>query len=338
MTGTDLSPSAEKRFANITSCLRASAFILILLSANTAGAQGKEALADALFHQGVDLMNAGQFEKACPKFEDSQKADPSSGTLLNLASCYEKTNRPASAWATYKAAAALAENQGQSDRVATANERVAALEPKLPKLRIHAASTPGLIVKRNGLEIGASNLGEPIFVDPGEHKLEATAPGYQNWTETITIGLGSDEKLVSVPPLVQSDENGGTSSPGNTPGETSGLRIASYAVGGFGLAAIATGAIFGGLAWSDRNKADPMCPDKLCSKEGFDIIEGAKTKALVSTLGFGIGAAALGAGITLFLLSRPSSDEDSQTPSAPSAKVLPALGPGGGGFTIIGSF
>lgn len=310
--------------------------ISMVFIANTSNAQSKEAQAEALFHQGVELMNAGQFEKACPKFEDSQRTDPSSGTLLNLASCYERTNRPASAWATYKAAAALAEKQGQSDRVATANARIGELQPGLPKLRILAEPTPGLVVKRNGLEIGASSLNEPIFVDPGEHKLEASAPGRKSWSESITIPSGPGEKSISVPALGQSDEDISPSGPPKN--ESSGMRTASYVLGGFGLAAIAAGGVFGGLAMSERNKADPLCPNKKCSKEGFDLIETAKTKALVSTLGFGVGAAALGAGVTLFFLSRPSSSESEKAPSSPAARILPALGPGGAGFAVLGSF
>jgi hypothetical protein len=71
-----------------------------------AGAQGKSggnrAAAEALFNQGRDLMTAGKFTEACPKFEASQQLDPGLGTMLNLAECYEKTGRSSgggqSAW------------------------------------------------------------------------------------------------------------------------------------------------------------------------------------------------------------------------------------------------
>lgn len=313
--------------------------ISMVLASTTALSQTKEAQAEALFHEGVRLMNEGQFEKACPKFEESQKTDPSSGTLLNLASCYEQTNRPASAWATYKAAAALAEQLGQSDRVATAKERIAALEPSLPKLRITAAQTPGLMIKRNGLDIGASSLGEPMFVDPGEHTLEASAPGFKNWSKTIAVPQGAGETSIAVPALEQSNENSFTSSQNAAETPSTGLRTASYVTGGLGIAGLAVGAIFGGLALRDRNEADPMCPDKKCSKAGFQIIEGAKTKALASSLGFGIGGAALGAGIVLFVLSRPSSDEPNPAPNSGQARILlPTVDKNGGGFVFLGRF
>ena len=56
--------------------------------------------AEALFEEGRRLVAAGSFVDACPKFADSQRLDPSPGTLLNLASCYEKLGRSATAWAT----------------------------------------------------------------------------------------------------------------------------------------------------------------------------------------------------------------------------------------------
>src|ERR1700735_2048415 len=91
------------------------AFAAILGSAGHARAQGSTAkvAAETLFEEGRRLMTDGKAAEACPKFAESQKLDPSPATLLNLASCYEKTNRPATAWATYKEGASAASAAGR---------------------------------------------------------------------------------------------------------------------------------------------------------------------------------------------------------------------------------
>ncbi len=95
-----------------------------------------QAAATALFKQGRDLMAAGKYADACPKLAESQRLDPGAGTLLNLATCYEKNGQLASAWTTYQDAASAAQKAGEGERVKAARAKVAALEPTLPTLTI----------------------------------------------------------------------------------------------------------------------------------------------------------------------------------------------------------
>src|SRR5262245_14840909 len=94
--------------------------------------------AESLFSSGRELMQAGKYQEACEKFESSRRLEPALGTTLNLANCYEKLGRTASAWAEFKSAAAEAQRLGDPTRKATALERAAALEPKLSRLWLQA--------------------------------------------------------------------------------------------------------------------------------------------------------------------------------------------------------
>src|SRR5262245_57607372 len=100
-----------------------------------------KATAEALFADGRRLMITGEYASACPKFAASQKLDPAVGTELNLADCYEKLGRTASAWAEFRSAASAAHTVGSKDREQLATDRAKALETKLSYLTI-TTSTP----------------------------------------------------------------------------------------------------------------------------------------------------------------------------------------------------
>src|SRR5690348_1000013 len=106
-------PSLTRFGAN---AVRVAALGSVLAWSATAHAQAasQKATAEALFEEGRKLMAEGKVAEACPKFADSEQLDASSSTLLNLASCYEKLGRTASAWATYREAASLANANGRA--------------------------------------------------------------------------------------------------------------------------------------------------------------------------------------------------------------------------------
>src|SRR5262245_14114390 len=79
----------------------------------------------ALFRGGKILADNGNYPAACPKFEASYRLVKKLGTLLNLADCYERTGRTASAWVLFAEGKAIAEKTAQADRVAFAAEHEA---------------------------------------------------------------------------------------------------------------------------------------------------------------------------------------------------------------------
>ena len=120
-------PRRHHLFAIATSL----ALLTPLTASRVAHAQNasSQAAAQALFDEARSLMNAGKFAEACPKFAESERLDPGAGTLLNLANCYEKGGQTASAWVTFKDAAAAADVKHRTDWSQRARERATALEP-----------------------------------------------------------------------------------------------------------------------------------------------------------------------------------------------------------------
>src|SRR5215468_6268206 len=117
-------------------------FLIMWVVTGRAQAQTPEGrssvLAEQLFYQGQDLVKAGNWVEACPKFEASLRYAPVLGTELNLATCYEHIGKLASAWGLYRESVELAKKAGDTKRAEYAQKQATALEPRLPKLAISA--------------------------------------------------------------------------------------------------------------------------------------------------------------------------------------------------------
>ena len=160
----------------------------------------KAAAAQQLFDEALKLMDSRRFAEACPKLARSQELAPSGGTLLNLGDCYEKNGQTASAWVSFRDAAARAATAGQKHAQAAALVRADALAAKLVHLKLTLAPDarrPGLEIKRDGESVSNAELGIDVPVDPGTHKIEATAPGYVPWTKDVTVSPGRRSRASS---------------------------------------------------------------------------------------------------------------------------------------------
>ena len=162
------------------------------------------AAAQALFDRAKKLMSEGNFTEACPALEESERIEARSGTLLNLADCYEHVGRLASAWSSFIDAAAMAAATSNKDREQGARERAAALAPHFSKLVIvlpPSANIEGIEVTRDGDPVGAPQLGIALPADSGSHFVAAKAPGRQPWQTIVVVEGGATTATVTVPEL-----------------------------------------------------------------------------------------------------------------------------------------
>jgi hypothetical protein len=171
-------------------------------SASASSSASNLVAAEALFQDGRKLMDAGKHADAIPKFEESLRLDHALGTLLNLAECYDKVGRTASAWSTFVAAAQEAKAKGHAAREAFAKGRAFQIEPRLVKLTVVVTTKhPGLEVRRDATLLGDGLFDQAVPVDPGSYTVTATAPGRKPWQTKVTLKEeGATTKLV-VPTL-----------------------------------------------------------------------------------------------------------------------------------------
>jgi hypothetical protein len=189
-----------RKNARLLACTAALAAVLATRPAN--GQAEDQAAARSLFEEARRLLKAGQFADACRKLEAASNLYSSVGVLLNLADCYEKVGRSASAWTEFGEAASVAGRGQRPEQVKEAKRRQSALEPKLTLLSVRVSSNvPGLQIKRDETKLASGMWGTAVPVDPGAHEIRAEAPGREPWTTTVTVSTPGETKTVDVPEL-----------------------------------------------------------------------------------------------------------------------------------------
>lgn len=328
--------------------------LLLTFSVGVASAQSstKAAGAETLYEQARGLMKQGDFERACPKFKQSYELDPGGGTLLNLAECYEKQGKFASAWSTFKEALVIAQRDGRSERVDYAKKHLAVVEPQLSKITIEVASEanePGLTVTLDGTPLGAAAWGVGMPVDPGTHHVAASAPNKTSYEQSVEINSGST--TLKIPKLA--DATGAVAGPRAVDTDTekkpvtdeptagNGRRTAGFVLGGVGIVALGVGGYFGLRAFSKWSDRQDNCVGG-CNSAAKSAGDDAKSAATVANIGIGVGVVAIGIGTYLVLSSKSSSEPSAAAHrgvrQARTLQVLPTASPTGGGLLLQGSY
>jgi serine/threonine-protein kinase len=329
-------------------------------AAPSTGQPRDKVTAEALFQDGRRLLEESKYSVACAKLAESQRLDPAVGTLLYLALCYEQSNRTASAWQTYLSAESAAREAGQTERMHTAHERAAALEPKLITLTIQVPlATAGLEVTRDGVLLGQAAWDAAFPIDPGEHTVTASAPGKQSVTLRVTLKGAVAHEVVTLPLLKDapvttpsaSSPNVGMPLPPTQPhteptneppvkgaasrtGATQ--RMVGIALGVAGVAGFGLGTFFVLRSSSKDDQSNQLCGLKIgaqdpsaCNGEGLRLNEQALTAAKNAKVSFALGGAALLGGIIVNLAA------PRETTSG-RLVVLPLVGQSIGGIAISG--
>jgi hypothetical protein len=166
-----------------------------------AGPSSATATAEALFQEGRALMIAGRAREACQKFSESNRLDPATGTLLNLAVCNETVGKTATAWSQFRAAEVASVADHRDDRVGLAREHLASLLPKLSVITVQVSDAqriPGLKLSLDGVVWGEPLWNVPTPIDPGEHTVVAEAPGRVAHSYPARVGARAQKLLIVV--------------------------------------------------------------------------------------------------------------------------------------------
>ena len=320
--------------------------ILLGLTAPAAHADDR-ATAQELFQQGKDLLAAGKAAEACTKFAAAADLVQTAGVRLNLASCYEKIGRTASAWTRYDEALTIAERAGDSAAATFASSAKSALTPRLSYITVAVPPSSvlaGLEVTRDGEKLPQAAWGVPVPVDPGDHMLGATAPGHEPWTIKTSVQAQSAKIEIAVPVLAVSatpppqsaqPAPGAAPAPDATPARSGGLfsgpgatqREIALVAGGLGVVGIGIGSVFGAemLSKKQTNIGGGFCSTPGCGTQS----QSAVSAGNLATVGWIAGGVLIAGGAVIWLTA-PSAK------ATTTAALVPLGGPGGAGVGVEG--
>ncbi|WP_437946517.1 hypothetical protein WME98_37465 [Sorangium sp. So ce296] len=298
---------------------RAFVLFLCLLAPVTARAQPvapqRETTVQALYEQATSEMDAGRYERACPRLEEVVRLAPDAlGAKLTLGECYEGWGKLASAWSQYVLVEGEATKVGDLDRQMKAAGKSAALKPKLATLTIEVPasvrSVPGLTITRDGLPVREAQWSVPLPLDVGRHEIVVSGRGYKTSKQQIEIAADGHRVAVPVPPLES------MTSAGSNP-ERPWQRPAAIVAIGLGGAGLAVGAVLGGLAIARNQESnDGHCSAQdRCDPAGLDLRRQAVGLGNGSTVALVTGGLLAAGGAVLFVTAPSQAQRDGRAQS-----------------------
>jgi hypothetical protein len=318
------------------------AIAFIVTTHARAYAQSTEA--EALFVDGERLMKQGKLGEACEAFAASNRIESRAGTLVNLGMCRERNGQLASAWSAYKDSLTRVKDPKKQQ---IANERIAAIEPRLSYLTISVpdeSRVDGLTLTRDGALVDPVLWNRAVPIDGGRYVIAGRAPGHEQWSTTVEVPNEQGKISVEVPrfkdlkqlittdaPKPEVEPADDEEEPEAAPGTFTTKRKIALGLAGVGVAAIAGGIVLGMQAKKFEDDAFALCPDPSSpcpdGDRANDLISKGQSRALFANVSYGAAAASLiGAGV-LWFVGAPANSET-------AVAVTPRLGSGTAGIDL----
>jgi hypothetical protein len=343
-------PAADGRLVG----LALAAFLAVILVpsvARTAPAEDEVRAARRLFAEAEKDEDASRWADALEKLRRVAQVKLTAGIHYHIALCEEHLGQLATALDQYTSAEGQARAENAQDVLALVGKRIEDLGPRVPRLTIRLAPHADAAVALDGARLPAAVVGTALPVDPGEHRIEVTAPDRPSTRKDVTlrerdmttihveVAEAAPRRAVAraiTPPSPRSTPTDpGPHSPGASPGAeplpvAGGGSHASAVLATVGAVALAGGGVaaffLAGSAHETaveqcariHSVAPGACDGQRASVRGWDF----------AAAGAWLGAAAIGA-VAVVEWIRPSSQAVSSAPTAHLLVGPASLGVGG---------
>ncbi|HVY46182.1 MAG TPA: hypothetical protein VHB21_09900, partial [Minicystis sp.] len=183
---------------------------------------------------------------------------------------------------------------------AEADAMTSDLAARIPSLEIRIEGLPPgarAHVTIDGAAVPDATLGLPRKTNPGGHVLVATAPGFAEVKQSVTLAEKQELPVVltfgaAASPAASAGQSAAAAGPPADEHPAGGRSPLVYVGFGAGAVGIAVGAVTGVLSLSKASSAKSKCrADGSCPTTAQGDIDASKTFAVVSDVGFGVGIA-----------------------------------------------
>jgi hypothetical protein len=265
----------------------------------------------ARFGEALKLYQQGDLDRALPLFRQVAKATGSPNARLYVGYCLLQSGKRVLAYQAFSQTLRdIADHPDEkyAETHEAAQAQLAILNVHLAKLVILVADAPpDLKVTLDGAELMALELGSSRVIEPGNHRIQATAPAFTPLVrefsvqggEVKAIGL-SLRRLEPAAPSGSSTERGGeATADSRTLGRT---RTAGLVAAGAGLAGLAVFAVTGWMAKSTFDRLSRECSAGCSDSAHLDDVHRGQSLQTAANVSLVLGLAGVGLGGTLFFL------------------------------------
>lgn len=281
------------------------------------------------------LMDEGDQAFADKRFADALRAYREADgimhvptTALEVAKAHEALGQLLEAKEACRRAVAYPKQAAEPKPFTSARETCTTLSQSLgtriPSVTIHLVglspgTTPVMTIDGESVTVPSSEVKRRV--NPGAHKVQIKAPGYEDVTTSFTVAERGSEQIeitlragASGPQATAQPESTAATAKG-------GMPLYAKIAFGAGGAGLVFGTVTGVMALSSASSAKEKCINNVCDPAASSDIDSTKSLSHLSTAGFAVAVFGIGVGV-VGLLTRDS---------APAAAKVEAYFNGTGG-------
>jgi hypothetical protein len=310
------------------------------------------AAARTLAVEGLKLAQAGKCDEAVQKLDRAEKLHHSAIVLSRLGECNVSLGKLVEGTEQLRKVLREPLPANPSPALSKAYEHAqTALDSAKPRIAgltisVGKSQPQDLHLTVDGQAVPATLIDTEFPADPGEHIVEATAPGFLKASarvslssadkKTVSLKLESDPNAPAVAPPPSDGSVAGTAASAPSartpprdaplssppPDHTAPNHTAAYVAWGMGVASVGVGSVFGLIALKDKHDIVSHCGSDQCTADSSQSLDSAKRSGNISTVAFGVGGIGLLLGTVLYF---SAGDEPAQAGTARSPRRFAGL-------------